>query len=407
MNPIRQVIKPVAGTVPMENSVKMEMGQVLIISFWNPTEQYPHQGVFIQEQAAAVCSMRDNVIFLQVNISWARNLLPVKSIETSEYFKGRRIRIDLRTRLWKFLYVNPWFVSRMIYRLIIDRKDELLPAVIHANVVFPCGMVSYLLAKRLNTRLLISEHWSKTDRILKHPLLSGIARKAYTGSYAIVCVSGFLAARIASSTGHRNILTIPNIIDTSVYSYSPKLFSAEDPLKLFCIATWRLPKRLDLIFEAVCAYAIESSRNIELTIAGTGEQAEKLQNEKIPPNLKINRMGYLDKTTIASILHRTHIFLHASEIETFSLVTAEALSTGTPVLVSDTGALPELVNESNGILVRNTPDSWLRGLKEIVARKFDYRAIALENQDEFSARQVGKSIIALYDNIISGEGKQL
>jgi glycosyltransferase involved in cell wall biosynthesis len=400
MNPIRQVIRPRERL--MENNVKSGADRVLIISFWNPTEQFPNQGIFIQEQAAAVCSMRDNVIFLQVNITGSKKLLPEKSIEVSEYFKGKRIRIDLRTRLWKFWYVNPWSVSRLIYRFINSRKEELLPSIIHANVVFPCGMVSYLLAKRMNARLLISEHWSKTDRILKHPLLAGIARKAYMGSYAIICVSKFLSARISSSTGHRNILTIPNIIDTAVYSYSPKEFSVEDSLKLLCVASWRLPKRLDLIYEAVCSYAAESQGNIELTIAGTGEQAEKFKKLKTPSNLKINWTGQVDRKAIASILHRTHIFLHASDIETFSLVTAEALSTGTPVLASDTGALPELVNNTNGILVRNTPESWLIGLKEIVTRRFNYKAIAQENQDKFSARQIGTSIISLYDNINTG-----
>ena len=41
--------------------------QIVIISFWNPTSKYPQQGIFIQDQAEAVCSMRENVIFLKIN----------------------------------------------------------------------------------------------------------------------------------------------------------------------------------------------------------------------------------------------------------------------------------------------------------------------------------------------------
>ena len=48
--------------------------QIVIISFWNPTPKYPQQGIFIQDQAKAVCSMRENVIFLRINILPSRSL---------------------------------------------------------------------------------------------------------------------------------------------------------------------------------------------------------------------------------------------------------------------------------------------------------------------------------------------
>ena len=121
-----------------------------------------------------------------------------------------------------------------------------------------------------------------------------------------------------------------------------------------------LPKRLDLIFEAVCSYSAESSGNIELTIVGKGPQADILKDHKTPDNLKVRWTGYLERTAIAALMQETHIFLHASDIETFSIVTAEALSTGTPVLASNTGALPELINEQNGLLVENNHESWLQ-----------------------------------------------
>ena len=375
----------------------MDNIQVLIISFWNPTARNPQQGIFIQEQAEAVCKMRENVIFLQVNVLPSGNLFLKKEVEESFFHKNLRITLNLSSRLWKFWYVNPWILSRIIFRVIKERDNSINPAIIHANVIFPCGVVGYFLARRLGAKLMISEHWSKTGKLLSHPLYKRIAKKAYHSSFAIVCVSDFLANRIYRSTGHKNLVIIPNIIDTGVYRYKPKPARDEGRISMICVATWRLPKRLDLIFGAVCSYASESQENIELTIVGTGPQTDLLKIRKTPVNLNVVWAGYLHRTAIAELLQKTHLFLHASDIETFSIVTAEALSTGTPVLASNTGALPELVNEFNGRLVENNSESWLNGIREIVGKHYDYQAIALQNQNKYSPENIAARITLLYE----------
>jgi glycosyltransferase involved in cell wall biosynthesis len=325
-----------------------------------------------------------------------------KTIEESPYYRNKKITINLYSILWKFWYVNPWSLSRIIYRFINKKGNEIRPAIIHSNVIFPCGAVSYLLAKRMGAKLLISEHWSKTGKILNHPLFKRIAMKAYLYSDAIICVSEFLSGRISRSTGHQNLITIPNIIDTDIYSYKAKQSPEDGTISMLCIANWKLPKRLDLIFEAVCVFASESYLNIELTVVGQGPQAEILKTRQTPGNLKVVWTGYLDRNSISSLLQGASLFLHASDIETFSIVTAEALSTGTPVLASNTGAIPELVNEKNGMLVENNPESWLNGLREIVTKKYDNTEIAFRIQNKYSPEHIGGRIISVYDSMSSG-----
>ena len=87
---------------------------------------------------------------------------------------------------------------------------------------FPVELSAIFLQNDLSAKLLISEHWSKTGKLLKHPLYKRIAMKAYLNSYAVVCVSEFLLQRISESTGHGNLIIIPNIIDSEIYTYKPK-----------------------------------------------------------------------------------------------------------------------------------------------------------------------------------------
>jgi len=63
--------------------------QVLIISFWNPTETNPQQGIFIQDQAGAVCSQREDVTFLQINVLPSKNIILKKEVKESLFFINR------------------------------------------------------------------------------------------------------------------------------------------------------------------------------------------------------------------------------------------------------------------------------------------------------------------------------
>ncbi len=375
--------------------------QVLIISFWNPTEKNPHQGVFIQDQATAVCSLRDNVVFLRVNVLPSGNPILKKEIAESEFFRNRQITINLYTLFWKFYFVNPWLVAGIINRLISADYPEIKPALIHSNVIFPCGIAACLVARKTGAKMVISEHWSKAEKLLKHPFYSRVALKTYLCNQTVIAVSEFLARKIAAGTAHKSIIVIPNIVNTGLFSYASKTAFDGNNLIATCIATWRPPKRLDLIVGSLILFTKETGIDVYLHIVGDGIQADAIKTKIIPQNLHITWHGYLEKNFIAPLLQKSHIFIHASDTETFSIVTAEALSTGTPVLASNTGALPELVHEANGMLVENEIGSWRNKIHEIINKKFDNELIATENQTRFSPDSVGRAIIEVYNKVLN------
>ena len=375
--------------------------QVLIISFWNPTEQNPQQGIFIRDQAAAVCSLRENVVFVQVNVLPSKHLTLQKHVAEAPFFGNRLITIDLYSLFWKFYYVNPWLLTGIVYSTLNKIITGFKPALIHSNVIFPCGTVAYLLSRKTGSRLIISEHWSKAQKLLKHPLYRRIALKAYRNNSTVISVSEFLAGKISELTAHRNIIVIPNIVNTEVFSYKSKAGFDGKRLILTCVATWKPPKRLDLIIDSVSSFASDTGLQVSLNVVGNGIQTQVLKTDKSPENLHIEWLGYLDKSSIVAMLHNSHFFLHASDIETFSIVTAEALSTGTPVLASDRGALPELIHEGNGMLAENNSDTWRKKIHELVNKKFDYETIARENQTRFSPETVGRAILEAYKDALN------
>ena len=376
--------------------------QILILSFWNPTKKYPQQGIFIQDQAAAVCSMIENIIFLKINLLTSRSLFLRKDISETSFFKNRQITINFYSALWKFYYHIPWIMAIIIRRILKKHFPEIKPVLIHSNVIFPCGIVAYLLSLKTGSKLIISEHWTKVEQFLKRPLYKSIALKTYKANKAIICVSNYLVEKIKKNVPHDNVMLIPNIVNEDVFKYNPKKTFDGKNLTFICVAMWKPPKRLDLIFDALSHLATESKLNITLNLVGAGIQVDALSLSSIPENLTIIKHGsYLDKQVIASLLQSSDFFLHASDIETFSIVTAEALITGTPALVSNIGALDELVRTGNGLLADNNSESWKKSIMTLIATNYNHETIALENHKRFSPKNVGAAIIEVYKKTLN------
>lgn len=115
--------------------------------------------------------------------------------------------------------------------------------------------------------------------------------------------------------------------------------------------------------------AIEAARRlprIDLRIAGSGrfetrlrELAEGLEN--------VHFEGRLDSAQVAALFRGARAVVVPSKVyETFGYVVLEAFAEGTPVVVRDLGALPELVAESQGGLVFDSTDALTAAIDRLV-----------------------------------------
>lgn len=86
-----------------------------------------------------------------------------------------------------------------------------------------------------------------------------------------------------------------------------------------------------------------------------------------------------DKSELVALYSAAHIFMNPSMEESFSLVTVEAMACGTPVIVLDTSAVKELVDEECGVILHeNSIKNYLEAVmvieegnlqREIIAKK--------------------------------------
>ena len=72
-------------------------------------------------------------------------------------------------------------------------------------------------------------------------------------------------------------------------------------------------------------------------------------------------------------LVRSKCYVQISDTETFGVAVAEAMSTGTPVVVSRRGALPELVGSLGTYVDHNSVDSIIAGIVRVIDMPSEHR----------------------------------
>ena len=374
------------------------MNNILFLSFWNPTPATPGRGVFIHEQAFHLATAKANFVFVEINIVNGSSCIPKISSDLSEFERGKKLRITISSVFWKVIYQLPTISTFIVWREIKRNGLHQNIDIVHSNVVFPCGMVGVAISKKAKARFFISEHWSKVKTIASNPFWKKKIVDTYHSAESVICVSEWLKQLVLSVAPSSKVVIIPNIVSPKSFypNYNQEQKTAKS-ITFSCVASWQLPKRLDIIAMSLCEFAKtrEKQEHVVLNIIGGGDQTSTLNCIDWPSNITIIKHGYLEKSMIGDILRTSDYFMHASETETCSIVVAEALTCGLPVIASNVGALPSLINENNGVLCENSVKAWVDGLNIITSKNYSKELISNDSQ-KFSPEHFTYKISQLY-----------
>ena len=114
-------------------------------------------------------------------------------------------------------------------------------------------------------------------------------------------------------------------------------------------------KRVKLILEVLILLAENiPQRKFEWTHIGNGELFDDIESAlfQVPPNLKVNLIGYLPNVEVLEFYRKNPIdlFLHLSESEGLPVSMMEVASVGIPIFATDVGGVSEIVSENSGRL---------------------------------------------------------
>ena len=200
----------------------------------------------------------------------------------------------------------------------------------------------------------------------------------------LVSVSRWLDKQVAQSfLGHHRHLFIYNGVDCKTFiPYNNRECGHDEYYVLGVANVWNAQKGLDVFLELRKLLP----NNYHIFLVG-------LNNWQIR-NLPKGIEGFLRTNTVGKLVElysQADVYVNPSQAETFGLTTAEALACGTPSVVYDTSACPELISEETGRVVPlNDISAMAEAIRQIcektdqasIRRACRERAVRLFNKSE-------------------------
>jgi glycosyltransferase involved in cell wall biosynthesis len=180
-----------------------------------------------------------------------------------------------------------------------------------------------------------------------------------------------------------------------------------DSIVLSTVAVLREAKGLQFMLEAI-PEILNKIPDLYYVIAGDGEYREALQQKLKYLRLddRVKFLGY--RSDIPQILAASDLFVFPSLIDALPTVLLEAMAVGKPIVSSNVGGIPEILeNGVNGLLVPPASSTYLVGACIQVLTDSGFASRLAANaiqvvQQRFDIRKQAGSLVDLYDRMVLG-----
>lgn len=372
--------------------------KVLHITSWYPSKYNSLEGNFIQEHFEALSSFTNcSLVHFQVRkgLGFYR-----KSISANQ----KQLILKIPFENWRIIEL-----LNFIFLLIMLKKINKKFDIVNFHIAYPLLTYLHIIKKYFKIPIVLNEHWTAyrfSFHITKTKSLFKLKR-IFTNRLRLITVSKALGNDISRfSEQSLNYSILPNVVSDCFLNQNNIEEDSRDCF-FFSVSVWR-PIKKSLILLAAFKQFCQKNDKFKYYLGGDGEQIPEMKLFIEENNLgdRIKLLGKMNKVDISDMMSKCSAFLHCSDYETFSVVCAEAICSGTPVIASNIPAISEFVDESNGILVENNDSSsWELALSDFIAnnKRFDRNSIKEKAISKFSKEVVGKKyfeIIKEYEKSI-------
>ncbi|MFF2813154.1 glycosyltransferase [Streptomyces sp. NPDC058000] len=175
-----------------------------------------------------------------------------------------------------------------------------------------------------------------------------VERRGVASHSSLIAVSDGLGAELRRRNATAHIAVIPNGLDPA--AFARRAVPRGDHL-LFLGRLEMASKGLDLLLHAYTRAAPAISG--DLYIAGDGPHAQRARTlaDELGISARVHWLGRIDGPNRFDLIASARLVCMPSRYETFGMVAAESLATGTPVLAFDIPHLRDLVTDDIGVRV--------------------------------------------------------
>ena len=379
---------------------------ILIVPSWYEARPGAQLGSFFREQALALKRSGCNVIVADATLQ------SLKGLKTKKLF-------SLQTKddegLLTYSYLTPAFglmrmpkIGAKLYAKNLERllrriiKDGHKFDIIHAHSYYCAGVAATRLGKKYGIPVVVTEHSSAIiSRILDDQRVD-LLKETVEACEKFICVgNGLKNAVIEYTQTTKDIAVIPNMVD-KIFNYKEE--KELDAFSFVSIGNLIQRKRFDLVIQAF-ARVFKESPDVMLKIIGDGPLKDKLKALAKEQGVEdqVIFTGRMDRNGVAQELQRSHVFVLASDYETFGVVYIEAMACGSPVIGTRNGGADDIINESCGILVdTDDVDQLARAMKMIFStyQNYNKKQIADQCNSQYGETAISKQLQVVYSDIM-------
>ncbi len=384
----------------------MKRKKIIWLCSWYPNKYDAFDGDFIQRHAKAAALYND-IFVIHVRQGTENNALKTEDItadggltEKIIYYKPSKSIFAKLINHYRYIH----FFRTAVRKYIIENGE---PDAVHAHVPVKAGIVAQWIKRVYKIPYVLSEHWWIYNDLVnenyrqRNIFFKRATEKTIAKASAFLSVSKFLGDAVNKFALPKQYQIIPNVVNTELFYFNE---SANKTFRFIHVSNMVLLKNVESILQA--AYQLHKSGcSFELILIGNKDDAYPAYAQKLGlPADAVKFLGEIPYKNVAGELQKSNSFIINCKTETFCCAAAEALCCGLPVIAADAGALPELVNDENGILIMTDKiEELTEAMKKMIDdyAAFNRKKIAEDAKSKFNYSVVGKKFDDVYAAVCS------
>lgn len=277
----------------------------------------------------------------------------------------------------------------------------------HAHFLFSDGSIALKLKSKYGIPYVVAIRNTDINVFMKFGIhLKSLAKKILLNSERIIIVTPSYKAALKENVGNEFFKTIQSkieIIPNGIDEYwseniaIPKAKVSES-LRFLYVGDFSKNKNVPFLIRSI----LEAFPKSKLDIVGGGGRDEDLIIKLSAENPKrIHLNGRITKKDILKQYYRTSdILCLISKKETFGMSTIEALSQGTPIIITKNQGVDGFFNSPVGKTTTfQDLNSFIEAVNEIVKNYPIYSTNGINSIEKFKLERIAKKYINIYDTI--------
>ena len=372
--------------------------KVLHITNWYPTEQNPNGAIWIDRHINALNLYSYNKVIHAEVVKGKYRFTSRREILGNQYYG-----INAPTSKW---FIKEILSSCLLFWILVFKVDRMQYNVINIHIAYPLCTYLFLFLRFIKLPIIFSEHWSAyhLNFGVKSSKKLGRIKRIFNNGIPVITVSKALAKDLQNFVGDVVIkkYVVPNVVDTKnfVFESGPTKSS-----NFFMVSQWQRPKDP---FTAIRAFArlFKDHPESSLRIGGYGDQVPQMLTLIKELNLieNVSFIGRLSPEQVAMEMRLATALVHISDYETFSVVCAEAICCGTPVIASKVGGVTEYLDDENSILLEQSDiDTISATMAKMMfnIEIYNREQISIKAISQFNERHVGRQYLEVLKKVRS------